>query len=67
MKLCVGLEVPLPVRIAMGERAERLRRCLLHASWVASANDHCRLAVVGESNEGAGDQVIETLPMQELQ
>ena len=67
MKLCVGLEIPLPVRIAMGERAERLRRCLLHASWVASANDRCRSALLGESNEGAGDQVIETLPMQELQ
>lgn len=53
MRFFVGLEIPSPVRLAMEERTERLRRSLPHASWVTSANYHLLLAFLGDREEGS--------------
>lgn len=51
MKLFVGLEIPSQVRLAMEERAERLKGSLPKASWVSPADYHLLLAFVGGGKE----------------
>jgi 2'-5' RNA ligase len=61
LKLFVGLEIPRQVRLAMEERAERLKGSLPQASWVNPADYHLLLAFVGEGKETALPEVGEAL------
>lgn len=61
MKLFVGLEIPSPVRKAIVERTDRVRRSLPHASWVGPDDYHLLLAFLGDGKSSDLEGVDEAL------